>query len=321
MTATWVGDELVQPITHDRPCGDDLEDTQLLASFDAFRLFGQSTPLDPAPDWNVIRTRAADALCRSKDLRLLAHLGCALLRTDGLDAFTGTLEIAAAWLDDFWDDAYPQIDDDAILRRNALNAFADPIAVLDGVRRLPLASSRQHGTFSLRDIESAMDAAPRDRAFAAMSRQDVSSLQQAVVRALGALKRIEVRMREGAGADAAPAFDPLTAQFIRIDRVLREQLALRSDGVEPPAVPESPDAAAGSPVRSAALGVVTSRQDAIRALDAVAGFFRQHEPSSPVPLIVDRARRLVSMNFLEVLDDIAPGAVVQARAAGGLKDS
>ena len=55
------------------------------------------------------------------------------------------------------------------------------------------------------------------------------------------------------------------------------------------------------------------------ALDAVAAFFRRTEPSSPIPLFLARAKRLVSKDFLEVLADIAPEAVAQARAAGGLK--
>ena len=68
-------------------------------------------------------------------------------------------------------------------------------------------------------------------------------------------------------------------------------------------------------------GVIKSRQDAIRALDAVAEFFRRNEPSSPIPLFLERAKRLVAKDFLEVLADIAPDAVAQARAAGGLKES
>jgi type VI secretion system protein ImpA len=69
------------------------------------------------------------------------------------------------------------------------------------------------------------------------------------------------------------------------------------------------------------VGVIKSRQDAVRALDAVAEFFRRTEPSSPIPLLVDRAKRLVSKDFLEVLADVAPDAVAQARAAGGLKQA
>ena len=67
------------------------------------------------------------------------------------------------------------------------------------------------------------------------------------------------------------------------------------------------------------IGVVTSRQEAIRALDAVAEFFRRNEPSSPIPLFLDRAKRLVSKDFLAVLEDIAPDALPQARAAGGVR--
>jgi type VI secretion system protein ImpA len=68
------------------------------------------------------------------------------------------------------------------------------------------------------------------------------------------------------------------------------------------------------------LGAIKSRQDAIRSLDAVADFFRHAEPSSPIPLLLERAKRLVSKDFLEVLADIAPEAVAQARAAGGLRE-
>jgi len=52
----------------------------------------------------------------------------------------------------------------------------------------------------------------------------------------------------------------------------------------------------------------------------VALFFKRTEPSSPIPMFLERAKRLVSKDFLEVLADIAPDAVAQARAAGGLKD-
>jgi type VI secretion system protein ImpA len=69
-----------------------------------------------------------------------------------------------------------------------------------------------------------------------------------------------------------------------------------------------------------AVGAIRSRQDAIRALDAAAEFFRRNEPSSPVPMFVERAKRLVAKDFLEVLADIAPEALPQVRAAGGIRE-
>ena len=54
----------------------------------------------------------------------------------------------------------------------------------------------------------------------------------------------------------------------------------------------------------------------IRALDAVAAFFSKNEPSSPVPLLVERAKRLVAKDFLDVLADIAPEGFEQAKSRG-----
>ena len=56
------------------------------------------------------------------------------------------------------------------------------------------------------------------------------------------------------------------------------------------------------------------------ALDAVMTFFENTEPSSPVPLFIERAKRLIAKNFLDVLQDIVPDALNAAKAAGGIRD-
>ena len=328
MSSRWESPELLQPITAERPCGEDLEDSALLASFDRFRLFGHPAPLDPTPEWNEIKNQSIEALGKSKDLRLLAHLGTALLRTDGLSAFNETLRVASHWLEAYWAETYPRVDEDAIVRRSALNCFADQMAVIDGVRRAPLVNDRRIGRFSLRDIEIATgviapadgepkaDTAQINAAFAAMPLDELTALGQSVTGASAALKSIDARMRSDAGSEAAPNFEILIAQLARVDRVLRAQLSSRPDAdyVDDAPAPESGRAG------KAPIGAITSREDAIRALEAVAEYFRRVEPSSPLPLLLDRAKRLVSKNFLEVLADIAPGALEQARSAGGLKN-
>jgi len=60
---------------------------------------------------------------------------------------------------------------------------------------------------------------------------------------------------------------------------------------------------------------------AVRALDAVIAFFRKNEPSSPVPMFAERAKRLVSKDFLEVLTDIAPDGLDQAKLVGGIRNN
>jgi type VI secretion system protein ImpA len=313
------GLDLLAPIQPDRPCGENLEDTQLMASLDAYQLFGQPIPPETPPDWNEIRARAVEALARSKDLRALAHLSAASLRADGLTAFLETITVASGWLDLYWADVYPRIDEDAVMRRNALTAFGDQAAVLDGLRRAVIASSRRHGRFGLRDIELASgkatpgeDETPPDQrqieaAFADTPQDHLAALHQAVLGAIASLTTIDARMRE---VDAPPAFEPLLAQLGSMERVLAAHVTGAGD-----AALEGPGAAMSQP----GVGVIRSRDDAVRAMQAVAQFFRQNEPSSPVPMLLDRAARLVSKSFLDVLADLAPDAVAQARAAGGIR--
>jgi type VI secretion system protein ImpA len=346
MSADW-GGALREPISPEQPCGVNLDDTPvlsaLLPALDALRLFGQARSPEAPPDddggerelskarapleWDRIRAESLDGLSKSKDLRLLAYLGTALLRADGLPAFSQVLTNASDWLENYWPQVYPALEEDAIARRNALNCFADPMAVVDRIWRLPLVSSRQHGRFSLRDIEiargqaspGAMEAKPDEAAiqaaFGEMPLEELTALEASVSAAIAALNSIDAKMRSEGGPEVAPDFGPLLTQFAKLSRFCKEQLATRVPAADGDSVAAG---AAGQPAFSA--GVINSRQDAVRALDAVAEYFRRHEPSSPIPLFVERAKRLVAKDFLEVLADIAPEALTVARSAGGLKD-
>jgi type VI secretion system protein ImpA len=323
---------LCEPISADAPCGVDLEDTQLLASFDAFRVFGNDTPLRADLDWREIRNQSLDALGQSRDIRLLAHLAVATLRVDGLQAFCALLPVAERWIAEQWGAVFPRVDEDAVLRKNALNCFSDRMAVIDPLRRAPIAAHRQLGSFCLRDLELATGqltpsesdkevptAAQIEATLAASSLEDLTALAADVGAASGALKKVAAAMQEQAGFQAAPDFEPLQRPLTRIHAVLGEHLATRA-----PAAPASQDgqsnsAGAAPPAAGGVPGEITSRQDAIRAMDAIAAFFRKNEPSSPVPLLLDRAKRLVSKSFLELLEDIAPDSVSQVKQLGGIK--
>ena len=63
--------------------------------------------------------------------------------------------------------------------------------------------------------------------------------------------------------------------------------------------------------------VLTSREDALRALELSAAFFRANEPSSPLPLLIDRATRLAALPFIDILRDLAPDGLQQAQIIVG----
>ena len=330
---------LCEPVSADAPCGIDLEDTQLLASFDAFRVFGSDTPVRPDIDWPGVRTQALAALAQSRDLRLLTHLAAATLRVEGIKAFCVVLTVADCWLTRCWDLVFPRVQDDALLRQNALNCLADPMAIVAPLRRSPIISHRQFGTFTLRDVELAtgqLEATDSDRnapgtaqievALAAAPIEELSILVGELAAAGVALDNIVANMQQHAGSQSAPDFAALAKALSRIRKVLTEHLATRT-GADPMAAGAAPDifgranGTAGTEVSVPADGVeiIKSRQDAIRAIDAAVLFFRRYEPSSPVPLLLERARRLVAKSFMEVLEDIAPEGVPQAKLVGGIR--
>jgi type VI secretion system protein ImpA len=52
--------------------------------------------------------------------------------------------------------------------------------------------------------------------------------------------------------------------------------------------------------------LVENRAQALGLLDQIAAYFRNAEPSSPVPFLVDRARELAQRDFLSLLRDVLP---------------
>jgi type VI secretion system protein ImpA len=52
----------------------------------------------------------------------------------------------------------------------------------------------------------------------------------------------------------------------------------------------------------------------------VCRYYHEHEPSSPLPLLLDRARKLADKNFMEILRELAPDGVGQARVVVRSRD-
>jgi type VI secretion system protein ImpA len=357
MTLDYVA--LLKPLSEKAPCGVDLDETGGLSVFNGMRIFGQQLkPLGdvvpPTDDqqpgarstirqyrWREVLDEAAKTLAVSKDIRLLTYASAATLRVEGLESFTRNLEVAAGWLDAFWDSLYPRIEPEPEARSNALCSFADKMAILDAIRRAPLAVHKQFGTCSFRDIEqtgttitrTAKSAAAADPSaiFQSVALNDLLGLESVIGRAVGALGAIETLMRERTANKTVPDLSGLTDLLKQIrDAVAkfvdprRAETGLPSDTIVltgAAAEAQAGAAAGASSVGEAAIvavGSIRSRQDAIRALDAVADFFRKNEPSSPVPLFVERSKRLITMGFMELLADVVPTAVAQAKAAAGL---
>jgi type VI secretion system protein ImpA len=323
---------LAEPVAADDPCGAGLDGSPALVQLDAQRVFGLLTAPAVEPDWRTIQTCAVTALRTSRDFRALAHLVAARLHTGTLIDALPLFGLIQTWLEQYWKDVHPRLDGDALERCNVLNCFSDRVAIVDALRRLPLVTHAQLGAFSLRDIDIATgqqpnpdpDREPRsaeevEAALAAAERTSVIQLRNAVDGAHATLLAAEEIMRTRTSDASIPKFDALVAQLVRIQKLLN----IRTDDVvADEGSPTSPADDATAVTTPGASGKIRSRHDAVRALEAVAEYFRRHEPSSPVPLIVERAKRVVAMDFLAVLAELAPDALEQARrATGALKSN
>jgi type VI secretion system protein ImpA len=111
------------------------------------------------------------------------------------------------------------------------------------------------------------------------------------------------------GANFQPTYE-LLAQIRKAVQSFTSAPAPAEPGVADAGSEAAPAAAADGP-RIA--GRVESREDVIRALDAIADYYRRREPASPVPVALQRAREWVNLDFLSLIEDIAPGALDEAK--------
>jgi type VI secretion system protein ImpA len=298
------------------------------------------------PDWKDVEARAVALMERTRDLRVLGHLGLSRLHLGGLPAYAELLGVARDLLESRWDEVHPQLDpeddNDPTMRASALLRLADPVLVLRYLRDLPLASSPRLGRYSWRDISLAIGAIkdesrpqPPAESEIRSAFQDTDPAFPAAIRAAAAaaakaVAAIPRAFDERAGNGTGPDFTDLGKLLAEITRFIDRYAVAPAATGDAPAAGEATtdDASAAAPAARGrgnaasigALGEVTTRADALRLLDLACQYYRRYEPSSPLPLLVERARRLAEKDFLDILRDLAPDGVMQAQTVIGARD-
>ncbi|MBP7241236.1 MAG: type VI secretion system protein TssA [Amaricoccus sp.] len=63
-----------------------------------------------------------------------------------------------------------------------------------------------------------------------------------------------------------------------------------------------------------------SREEVMRCLDLVIAFYDRTEPASPIPHLVRRVRRMVPMDFMQLMEELAPAGLKEFRLLAGVAD-
>jgi type VI secretion system protein ImpA len=342
-------ESLLQPISPEQPCGPDLQyDEDFIALQNASQgkpeqQYGETIIPAESPAWRDMKQLGLALLSRTKDLRAACHVTLALAELDGLAGFCACLKLTRGYVEQYWAEVHPQLDpedgNDPTERVNIISSLADKTTAIAQILNAPLLQSPVFGAFSMRDVQLARgevppqgdDPPPEMAAIeAAFIDCDLDSLRAtvaAVEQGYDDAVAIEEVVTQQVGAANAVSLEMLTHALSTIRDYLQDKVRLREGEQQVADAAGTEEAAPGSPSPqgvaevTAHAGEIRSREDVIRALEKICEYYDRHEPSSPLPILLKRAKRLATKSFMDILEDLAPDGVSQARLIEGENQS
>jgi len=297
--------------------------------------------------WPEVKRDAMELLGKSNDILIAEVLCRALLNADGFAGLHAGLKVFAGLIDGFWEYLHPS---GVPYRLNIIASLGEPDpdkqSLVFHIRRAGLVElSELQRVFSLKDIEYAtgaksppsglkaeiFDKSIIDEAFQATPQDVLKRLEQDLAGCLEQVTRIE-SLCEGYGGSSNRLKD-LTRQLVQVqDAVAKYIISADEPGTgevalngqtETGNIMESDTELNGTRVASAnsgsrgTAGAITSRADVIQNIEAICAWYQNNEPSSPVPLILERAKKTVSMNFMEIVKEISPSGLDEVKNITG----
>ncbi|MGZ8144145.1 MAG: type VI secretion system protein TssA [Methylosarcina sp.] len=334
-------EEFLKEISPELPCGQNLENDFAFAQLEdeargkkEIQMGDQIIPEVP-PDWKKVRTSAFELLARSRDIQVAMHLTCALLHTDGMAGMVQGLAIIHGLLEKYWNEVYPRQDPEdeyPILRINILGTLKDFKKILDPIARTPLTQSKI-GNFSWHDkelVQESLHAAAKNEEIPDLAiieaafldtpmdylKQQLATINQARQLTEDIVDLVTDKIGSIYSVDILPLIKLLKSmgQFLeeKIQQHPEPELAESAGNVEL----AGEVSRSGTPSTS---GGIHNREDVIRSIDAICKYFERYEPSSPVPFLLLRAKKMLAMNFMEIILELAPDAVNQAETICGVQ--
>jgi type VI secretion system protein ImpA len=331
-------DDYLKDIEPDNVCGDDLQyDPAFIELEQAIKgkpeqQMGDTLVEAEPPNWRDIKKLSESLLTRTIDLRVFICYLRALAALDGFSGLQDGLALIKAAVEKHWDSIHPQLDPDDDLdpteRVNVLMSLCDYDTILRLLQQTPLVESKSLGKFNFRDIsiasgkstatshEKVVSQATIDGAIQDGELDHLKQTFLAVSTSLDDLNQLETVVTNYVGVSEAPSFADLRAFLKESKAFLANALETRGVGDEGivDEVGTEDEVGHGAVVAQKSIsGIINNNQDVIKTLNLVCDYYKKHEPSSPVPMFIERALRLVGKNFMDALNDIAPAGIDEAK--------
>ena len=324
-------EKLLQPVSAEQPCGPDLsgdarfdELAVLLRGKPEEEIASVKKPAEP-PDWRELREKSGRFLGDSKHLRVSVMYCSSLLQTEGLAGFRDGMQLVAGLVEQYWATVYPLLDpednNDPTERLNILKSLTEPrgslalgwLAILEYLNTTPLFGPKAAPlvTFDqLRAARQASGTAAAEGAIRNAGPAKVAVPQQCLQQALESLRRLDQFLTDTLGKANTISFEVLEQSLVEMLGLLQPYLGGASEaGGATAAAGETAGAGAGGGVETGAAeikvkGALRSGDDVVRAIEQICEYYRQVEPSSPVPYLLRRAQKLAKMDFVQVVQEL-----------------
>ena len=310
---------LLEPVSDEEPSGPDLEydpnfgEVERASQGKASQELGDSI-VEGEPRIGRPWCLAAE-LGQTKDLRLAVLLTRGSLARTSFGGLAQGLELCLGLLNGFWETVHPQLDpdddNDPTIRSNTLSQLADEEGLLRDLQLAPMISVRGFGTVTYRALqvangdatpaedEEVLDSASVNGCLLECPMDDLRTLAEDIGRASELAKAVQATFDELA-PNSMLNLEKLDGILSGAHRDVAVFLAKRGEDISVDGESGEGEGDGGARGPSAP-GRVAGRGDVIKSLDAVIAYYRSEEPSSPVPLLLQRAKRLAAMDFLEII--------------------
>lgn len=326
---------LLAAVSANSPCGEDLEyDADFLrlerdSRGQPERSMGDSIlPAEP-PEWRSIQQQSLDLLQRSKDLRITHFLLQSSLALEGIPGLARVLTLISELLKQYWAELHPRLDadddNDPTVRINALAGLTSDVTIRL-LRESILARSRTRAV-SLRAAANAsgLQSFPDENlgaeqlagALLDSDPEQLETIRAALLEARSAAEAIEQQVSDQVGSAQGVDLGPLK-QPLKMALQILGQFAPQSgdsdlaDPVEPDhTAPVENASVPSAPRNSTVPGEINNRDDVLRSLDRILAYYTRHEPSSPLPVLLNRAKNLVHADFAAIVRNLIPDGMSQ----------
>ncbi|MCD2517122.1 type VI secretion system protein TssA [Massilia sp. G4R7] len=337
-------DVLLQEVEAGMPCGPNLEYDPLFLELEQNALgkpevqYGKTIVPAVPPEWKLVKKQAFELLGRARDLRVAMLLLRSLLALHAVPGFADGLRLIERLVEERWDSVHPQLDpdddNDPTLRLNSLATLVDPASIIRDLKDTAFIQLPNLGPLSVRVLEIANGETTPPAGQAAIAPASIEAAlrdvrpeamlesAQAVGAAHDSVANLEALLARQVGAANAIDLGLLKRQLRRMRDLLAPHLPQTEEATDMADAPISDEAAAPAAATAAAApapisGEINSRADVVRMLDKILVYYQRNEPSSPVPMLIERAKRLAPKNFFEIMEELAPESVNQLKILRG----